>query len=164
MAPWALGLLDTSRAWSPLSSPCPGPIGHTEQGMQQETVNGRTGLGGEQAWQRNCSSSRNQQRSGPGNRYWRLTPSPACELAEAPLHQPAGWCRCCGLMQEPWHRSALRGSPQPCWLNTRTTFSPRRRRVALLPSAFSAAELEATGYSPPTPEQRGWKVASAQHL
>lgn len=42
-------------------------------------------------------------------------------------------------------------SPQPCWLNTSTTASPRRRRIALLPSAFSAAELEATGYSPPTP-------------
>ncbi len=47
--------------------------------------------------------------------------------------------------------SVLLRLPQPCWLNVSTTVSPRRCRIALLPSARSAAELEATGYSPPTP-------------
>lgn len=38
-----------------------------------------------------------------------------------------------------------------CWLNVSSTVSPRRRRIERLPSARSAAELEAQGYSPPTP-------------
>lgn len=32
-APWVLGLADTSKAWILLSSPCPGLMGFTAQGM-----------------------------------------------------------------------------------------------------------------------------------
>ena len=44
--------------------------------------------------------------------------------------------------------------PQPCWLKVSTTISPRRFRSSGSPSARSAAELAARGYSPPTPVRR----------
>lgn len=45
-------------------------------------------------------------------------------------------------------------------LKVQTTISPRRKRSALLASARSAAEEDASGYSPPTPylEDKGEKV------
>lgn len=69
--------------------------------------------------------------------------------------------------------SVLDRLPQPCWLKVSSTVSPRRRRISLLPSARSAAEAEAHGYSLPTPAgetkrrlwgargELGWQPGSA---
>jgi len=48
-------------------------------------------------------------------------------------------------------RSSGPRSTYPCWEKVSTTVSPRFLRISLLPSARSAAELDAMGYSPPTP-------------
>ena len=52
--------------------------------------------------------------------------------------------------------------PQPCWLKVSTTISPRRFRSSGSPSARSAAELAARGYSPPTPVNRLDEEANLQ--
>ena len=41
--------------------------------------------------------------------------------------------------------------PTPCMEKTQTTVSPRRAESCLVASARSLADVEATGYSPPTP-------------